>query len=261
MADSKKIEQNAIFGAQGNTFIGEQHNYSGLTPTDATQIAFSIFREFYPQLRQEALDALSKMLEEKLGKISPNDIVPPKPRIIVPALQDASLTEEQEIRELYAKLLANSMNIKMKDKVHPGYVEIVKQLCPDEAKILGYLSEHIVIPTITLRFEKKDGAGILGTRNFSNVGEITHCERTFELEVYFDNLIRLGLLRASPTSGHLIGDNIYEPLKNHPYIKQLTPERPEYDKPCFSEGFMELTEYGNLFCDICIRTTKKFVLR
>ena len=46
------IHQNATLGSQGNTFIGEQHNYTGLSIADATKMAFSMFREYYPQLRK-----------------------------------------------------------------------------------------------------------------------------------------------------------------------------------------------------------------
>ena len=56
MSDSTNIDQKAGFGAQGNTFIGEQQNHSGLTPADATKMAFEICRDYYPQLRQEAWD-------------------------------------------------------------------------------------------------------------------------------------------------------------------------------------------------------------
>lgn len=256
MSDNTNIDQKAGFGAQGNTFIGEQHNHSGLTPADATQMAFAIFREYYPLLRQEALDALSKMLEEKLGKISPNEIVPPKPRIIVPALQDASLTEEQEIRELYAELLANSMNRKMKDKVHPGYVEIVKQLCPDEAKILRFMLTHYRIPVVTLQYQKQGGGSINAVTNFSDVGELTQCEHPLKVDEYFDNLIRLGLLRSSPVFSALKDKELYKALEAHEMLKNwLAAETLKYvgcEKTNFEEGYMELTEYGKAFCEICV---------
>lgn len=64
MNDKTEINQNAGLGSHGNTFIAEQYN--GLSVADATHMALSMFREYYPQLREELLSDLRKMLEEKL---------------------------------------------------------------------------------------------------------------------------------------------------------------------------------------------------
>lgn len=216
MNDKTEINQNAGLGSHGNTFIAEQ--YIGLSVADATHMAFSMFREYYPQLREELLSDLRKMLEEKLKNIPSENIVPPSPRIAVPTLQNASITEDIEIRELYAQLLANSMNETMKDGIHPGFVEIIKQLCSDEARILKYMSAHTAIPTIILRYEDESGAGFDVVNNFSTVGELAGCEEILNVNKYFDNLIRLGLLKSGEDVASLIDKSLYEPLKTHNYI-------------------------------------------
>lgn len=244
-----------VYADIGKPIVKPTGELVGLVPR-AIKAALAPLEKWVLQ-REYNIEETKKLLEEKLKNIPPESIESPDAHIAVPAIQYISYCmNNQELRNMYANLLANSMNKVVKDGVHPSFVEIIKQLCPDEAKILRYLSEHIIIPTVTLRFEKDDGAGILGARNFSNVGELTGCEKAFDLDAYFDNLIRLGLLRASPISGYMVGKNIYEPLKEHPYIKQLIPERTEYNIPRFSEGFIELTDFGNLFCEICIRNPK-----
>ena len=109
---------------------------------------FKLFHQYFPLLQKEALEEVHRMLQEKLKNIPPEDIVQPSPRIAIPSLQNASITEESEVRELYASLLANSMNKVVKDGVHPAFVEIIKQLSPDEAKILRYMSIFSSVPTI-----------------------------------------------------------------------------------------------------------------
>ena len=80
------------------------------------------------------------MLELKLEKVSPELIEAPEPYIAVPAVQYISYCmNNEELRNMYANLLANSMNKVVKDGVHPGFVEIIKQLSPDEAKFLKYM--------------------------------------------------------------------------------------------------------------------------
>ena len=198
MSCDLEVSQTANFGAHGNTFIAEQNN--GLSVADATQIAFSIFREYYPQLREELLQDLRKLLEQELRDVPPENIVPPTPRIAVPALQNASITEEPEIRKLYAKLLANSMNSVVKDGVHPGFVEIVKQLSPDEAKILAYMRYHTRVPTITLVYTDDKESGISVVTDFTDVTFRTNCEKPYDWLKYIDNLVRLGLLKRSTLS-------------------------------------------------------------
>ena len=60
---------------------------------------------------------------------------------------------------MYATVLANSMDKFTKEGIHPGFVEIIKQLSSDEAKILRYMHLRTTLPIITLRFEDEKGAG------------------------------------------------------------------------------------------------------
>ena len=162
-----------------------------------------------------------KLLEEKLKDVPPERIEPPEPYIAVPALQYLSYCmDNHELRDMYANLLAKSMDSVVKNGVHPGFVEIIKQLCPDEAKLLRYLSHIPTVPTVTLRYENEKGEGIEVVKNFSNIGDLTSCEDSFSICVYFDNLIRLGLLKESPPYSSLIDKNLYEPLKEHYYFKK-----------------------------------------
>lgn len=221
MSEQMKISQSTGLSSHENTLIGVQNNQYGLTHIQAIEMAFSIFREYYPQLKQDVLNELDYLVKEKLRNVPENNIVSPTPRIAVPALQNASITEEYEIRELYANLLANSMNKVVKDGVHPAYVEIVKQLSPDEAKILCYMRNHTTVPTITLRRENDKGEGIEIIKNFSNIGELSKCEHPFEVNKYFNNLIRLGLLEGSTLSS-LTNKWLYEPLKTHIYVRTVS---------------------------------------
>lgn len=198
-----------------------------------------------------------KLLELKLNSTSPDLIESPEPYIAVPALQYISYCmDNDELRDMYANLLANSMNKIVKNGVHPGFVEVIKQLSPDEAKILRYLSMNTVISTITLRYENDKGAGIEVIENFSNVGEVVGCESPFEINKYFDNLIRLGLVKNAGWSS-LADKSEYEPLKNHPHVQlhvdNLANQGGEYTKIKFRESYMSLTDFGDAFCDICLR--------
>lgn len=240
-------------------YIHEEHNNYGLSASDAMTMAVAMFREYYPKLRQEALEDIDQLVRERLQSIPAQNIVQPTARLVVPTIQKASITEEPEIREMYANLLASSMNSVMRNGVHPGFVEIINQLSPDEAKILEYFAKVKTIPTITLRYKKKDGGGVAIIKNFSIVGEMTKCENKYETNKYFDNLIRLGMLKASEPLSSLTNKALYEPLKNHLFILSRKNDSfvkaSGYEECELIEGYMELTDFGKEFCNICISKT------
>ena len=170
-------------------------------------------------------------------------------------MQNASITEESEVRELYASLLANSMNKVVKDGVHPAFIEIIKQLSPDEAKILRYMSIFSSVPTISLRAENKAQSGITVINCFSNIGELMKCEKPYDIGKYFDNLERLGVIRRSGAFESFTDKSIYEPLKSHEFIKEKEHSiQNSLDRniPNILEGFVEITSFGRAFCDTCV---------
>lgn len=84
-----------------------------------------------------SLERTALLLSKKLENIPPENIVSPEPHIAVPALQQLSYSIDNEnLREMYSNLLAKSMNRERQNEVHPSFVEIIKQLSPEEAVIL-----------------------------------------------------------------------------------------------------------------------------
>lgn len=205
-----------------------------------------------------------KLLEEKLKNTPPEQIQPPEPYIAVPALQYISYCmDNNELRNMYANLLANSMDSVVKNGVHPGFVEIIKQLSPDEAKILNYFSFNNMVPTISLKLLSNQKGYKTILRNFSNIGELVDCEEPYDISIYFNNLIRLGLIESSSGLEYLTDKTQYESLKKNSYIRATIDELyiPQgYKGVDFSEGFMRLTNFGKAFCNICLDKSRVLVI-
>lgn len=61
-----------------------------------------------------------------------------EPYVAIPAIQQISYSyDSDELRDMYANLLANFMDKERSDLVHPSFVEVIKQLNPDEASSLN----------------------------------------------------------------------------------------------------------------------------
>ena len=183
-----------------------------------------------------AIRETEKLLEEKLKHIPEDKIVEPEPYVAVPAIQQLSYSFDSEaLRELYANLLASSMNVDKKDAVHPAFVDIIRQLTPSEAKLLSYIYE-CPYNSVLLR-----ESGLYTVNNIQegsyDVGLemddvfINSIDR-HTLSICLDNLVRLGLLT----------------------FQELVSSDPNTLKIVITETLYAytLTNFSQKFCEICV---------
>lgn len=215
--------------------------------------------------REYNVSSTKKILENKLATIDSDKIVSPAPYVAVPAIQGISYCIDSNIlRELYANLLSKSMISDVKEKVHPSFVEIIKQLSPEDSLILKIISEsNAPIPAATLSIVlQQQGLCLAGQPPVekSSLEIIPGFNCTFsrqQVRVSMDNLKRLGLIEfanieLSDTSKY---DYIYE-TEAYKEIQQLyerlksTDEVPDYIK--ISKKVFSLSSYGVEFCNICL---------
>ena len=210
--------------------------------------------------REYQIKETAKLLEGRLKDVPPEQIETPEPHIAIPALQYISYCmDNQELREMYANLLASSMNKVVKNGVHPGYVEIIKQLCPDEAKILRHIAKEEKIPTISVYYRKSSGGNIRVVKDFSDVGYLTGCENPKDICKYLSNLLRLGLIEipASSPSVHypLEDEKLYVLLEQNPCVMSFISGTDIEGVKVTSEvirNHATITDYGKGFCAICL---------
>lgn len=208
-------------------------------------------------LREYNIAETKKLLEIKLENVSPELIEPPEAYVAIPAIQNLSYCmDNEELRDMYANLLANSMNKVVKNGVHPGFVEIIKQLSPDEAKILKLMAKKNTVPTVSLRYERENNEGIEVVSNYSDIGEQVDCEYPNKISTYFDNLLRLGLVRKADLYSSLVDKDVYKPLKESHFIVSNQNEEiikgAGFHRARIIESFMSITDFGESFCEICL---------
>lgn len=91
--------------------------------------------------RQHIIEETKKLLKQKLENVDPDKLVTPEVYIAIPAIQAISYSMNcNELRNLYANLLAKAMNADTKDSVHPSFIEIIKQMTPIDAQIFKRMS-------------------------------------------------------------------------------------------------------------------------
>ncbi len=76
-------------------------------------------------------------LNDKLRDVPAEELINPTSQIAGPAIEALRfVADEPAMRELFANLIASSMNKQTANNAHPAFVEIIKQLSSQEAQIL-----------------------------------------------------------------------------------------------------------------------------
>lgn len=200
--------------------------------------------------------ATKKLLEAKLEKIGAEHIVTPEPYVAIPALQAISYAMSSEVlRNLYANLLACSMNDSMKNRVHPAFVEIIKQLSPDEAKFIKLLANEDNVPLLGVRrVVNEEGGFFIELDNFTCIAEkVCDNHNPVDIARYIDNLCRLKIIEV-PEGRYLAGENTYKFLENHPIVmKLMNTSLPEGQRWEIEKKKLEITAFGNEFINVCVK--------
>ena len=193
-----------------------------------------------------------KLLAYKLEHFDPEKVVPPEPYVAVPALQAISYSmNNNELRNLYANLLAKSMYIDTKDSVHPSFVEIIKQLSPLDAKVFQNIYNNSINPMIHLNRKSKLNGGtnsLIRNITLINIASIE------SISISINNLERLKLINI-PYDFYYSNVDLYNPLYDldiYKSYKRLYEVSSEYELDV-EKKIIELTDMGNSFYNICVK--------
>ena len=137
------------------------------------------------------------------------------------------------------------MNADKKCDVHPAFIDIIKQLAPDEARLLKYLSYQSVIPLVEIREKALEGNGYTVLEKYhlnitSGVLEIPQ-----NMPIYIENLIRLQLIEI-PADTYYTKESLYTPLENQTVFVGIPKESITYGRK-----IINVTPFGKQFVKIC----------
>lgn len=201
---------------------------------------------------------LETRMAEKLKNVPEENIITPDLSLAGPIIESMRYTaHKEELREMFANLLATAM---IKDKAidaHPSFVEIIRQLTPDEAKIIKQIQGNGLIPMIDVRSKYTDDQqGFFEEKkNFTDLPYVAGCSNPELGSSYIENLNRLGLISID-RQVYLIDDEMYyEELINHPEIQALTPPTTSMSRKIHYRKYsFTRTEFGERFVKTCVKS-------
>ena len=144
--------------------------------------------------------------------------------------------DEPDLREMYAKLLATTMDPARSKLGHPSFVGLIQQLTSDEAKILRYLwslgEGNCVWSGAQGKSELRTELAELSLKAGTTVPE--------NADLYFENLLRLGVLKRFTEAESEYHTRGTFDTGSPPKVSTTNYE------------VIEMTPYGMAFLKVCI---------
>ncbi len=205
--------------------------------------------------KDSKLEAFKNNLENKISKIPEVDMKDSvNLNIVGPALEALKYTIlEDELRELFENLLAASID--KREDVFPGFVDVIRQLSSDEAKLLKQISlKGTNYPLIDLRYKLSSNKGFKEIIvNFTDLGDGV-CEKPELVSAYLNELEKFGIISIEEDT-YLTDQSLYDHLENHKTILNqknvmlvgAEPGNYEIHKKKF-----KVTAYGKAFIKSCV---------
>lgn len=205
-------------------------------------------------------------------------IIVPSATIVGPAVQAMVFAaDDPELRDMFASLLATAMDSATAHKAHPAFVEVLRQITPDEARIIRLFLTTQKFPIWHLEADNfktgENGAGFIETtmkmEYMSLIGSDAGCEHLELTPSYINNLCRLGFAYLtsrqlpfnirneaalnSPNLEHLrLGELIEKTPQVSEVLKEVISLNPERNRLRFWTRYMTVMPFGLQFCAACV---------
>ena len=198
---------------------------------------------------------ITTKVAKKLQNVPTEDIQTPRPHIGVPVIEALRyIGEEPNLADMYSNLLATSMNKKTSNSAHPAYVDIIKNINPDEAKIIKFLAANNYQPLIEANVVDTRTKQFRNTYKYiSLIATDAGCEAPSNAESYMTNLKRLGLVETSD-SRFLSNSGLYDRIQQQPPVHGMLKafrDNPEFEV-ILKKGKLEVTAFGIEFMKTCV---------
>lgn len=220
---------------------------------------------------QKDIEDFGKELYSEITVIPPKNLIEPKLSIVGPALEASKYYfEEEDLRNMFTKLVASSADNRKSSYVHPAFVEIIKQMSVIDAQNIRHLKEQsndpvdCALPIVRYKKEKLKSGGfvtlpqpverqiILDNLLITQVKD--NCINLDSVKINSASLIniqRLGLIEI--TYDRYLTKFDYQVFTNTEYFTKLQNENQtsdtEYD---IEKGYIKFTSLGLDFVKICL---------
>ena len=224
-------------------------------------------------LLQQDLDSFKQSIAANINNIPAERLREPTLQIAGQALEKSKYcVEETELREMFANLIARSMDSDYNNEIHPSFAEIISQMSPIDAGNLKLFKDasRNGLPLAEYVFTSGSAAEIIAHTDVflenKNIQDIN------VQSMSIGSLKRLGLLNSNYTK-HFTEEACYNVFLNHASYKKFCDFLPKGklvlpelaprelveqilkwmpDGCLLRKGLAELTQFGLAFIKVCL---------
>jgi hypothetical protein len=243
--DNPQVREAGINLGQTALIITKTIN-NALLPLAAVNFAFDKARDYFA-------GKFASDISAKAAPIPVECIIEPKASIAGPALQGLAFThEEPDLRNMYLSILATAMDSRNAPNAHPAFVEVIKQLTSDEARLLQSVLSNgmrrLTIAEIRSHIVGETSWSVLQTHLLDLRSAISHePSEDPRIAAMVDNWVRLGLVGVDYTTV-VADERAYDWVESRPEYKRFQQQIDNSrDTLTFQRGTLRTTSLGVQF--------------
>ncbi len=202
---------------------------------------------------QIALEEYEKECHKKIDAIPIEKRIEPDVQTAASALEASKYcAENKEVREMFANLIASSMNSDTADLTHPSFPEILRQMSSLDAQILSKFQFKKQYAICEYRQSVENGGyKLLDTNVFIHEYDNNELEDIKKREVSITSLVRCGVLIVNYTQG-LRDDSQYDDFYKTGLYKYYTEKTSTPSAVTVKKGVISTTPLGDQLLSICL---------
>lgn len=197
------------------------------------------------------------IFSEKLESIEKDKIKQVEPEIAIPIIEKLSYTSNEDLANAFANLLSNASNKDKVDLIHPGFINKLQNISPDEARLLQYFRNHSNdYPYIIYKgINSKDNSFKYISLHLTGLEKILNLT-SLQMAVHLDNLISLNILKDNEgnfkkSSAYDFLENTYK-LEHQGFLNEIQLKKyGDLDRIEIIKSFYSITPLGKTFIDAC----------
>ncbi len=207
------------------------------------------------------LEKMNLELHKEVSKIPIEKIIEPDIQIVAPALEASKFcVEKEELRKMYVKLIASSLNSEKSLSVHPIFTDIIRKMSSTDAKLFNaiinndYGDDCIIfgasIESISLSLTILEQLGLIALSNNGNSGEFELKKNVINQNL---NTSHIKMFRNLLFEFDVVYDNIFKMITDYFVKKNLSGATfPKHKSVVeFFEKSITVTRLGQQFKNIC----------
>lgn len=230
----------------------------GQTFADAWYLVFGGITQAADKRRMKYahdLELYKQELSQAISSIPKEDLIEPDIQTTAQALENSKYCiGSNDLRKMFVNLISGSMDNNYTQSIHPSFAEIIKQMSPNDARILKTFQPNQIFPLVdyVLTNQQTLSSEIqFPTVYISSLPDIDLKAASFAIS----SLERLGIITIDRDS-FCTDKSVYIPYKKTDYYKEFSSKAIRFyaSKRADMHKYLgRLTPLGKNFFEVCVK--------